>query len=83
MPQYVDEKVAYDSDSNNRRLDAGINVEIGYRKGPLQVQLGYSLGLRNLHQSNPYQPYNHGYDFSQDATYNRVAQLTGTYFFKL
>ena len=83
MPQYVDKKVAYDSDSNNRRLDAGINVGIGYRKGPLQVQLGYGLGLRNLHQNNPYQLYNHGYDFNQDAAYNRVVQLTGTYFFKL
>ena len=64
MPQYVDEKVAYGPDSNNRRLDAGINFGIGYRKGPLQMQLGYGLGFWNLHQDNSYQLYNHGHDHS-------------------
>ena len=83
MPQYVDEKVAYGPDSNNRRLDAGVNFGIGYQRGPLQVQLGYELGLWNLHQNNSYQHYDYGHDFNQDAAYNRVAQLTGTYFFKL
>jgi len=47
----------------------------------VQVQLGYGLGLRNLHQ-----PADNGrvafvHDFGADAAYNRVAQLTGTYFF--
>ena len=39
--------------------------------------------LWNLHQDNSYQHYDYGHDFNQDAAYNRVAQLTGTYFFKL
>ena len=83
MPQYVDEKVDYGPDSNNRRLDAGVNFGIGYQRSPLQMQLGYGLGLWNLHQDNSFQLYNHGYDLNQNAAYNRVAQLTGTYFFKL
>ena len=82
-PQSIDYKVYYDPESNNRRLDAGINLGIGYQRGPLQMQLGYGLGLRNLHQSNSYQLYDYGHDFSQDAAYNRVIQLMGTYFFKL
>jgi len=82
-PQGVDEKVTYGPDSNNRRLDAGVNFGIGYRQGPVQMQLGYGLGLRNLHQSSADQAYDYGHNFYQDAAYNRVAQLTGTYFFKL
>lgn len=82
-PQDVDEKMAYGHDSNNRRLDAGVNFGIGYQWGPLQGQLSYGLGLRNLHQSNSYQVCDYGHDFNQDAAYNRVAQLTATYFFKL
>ena len=81
--QSTDEKVTYGPDSNNRRLDAGVNFGIGYRRGPVQVQLGYGLGLRNLHQSSADQFYDHGHNFYQDAAYNRVVQLTGTYFFKL
>ena len=83
IPQYLDEKVAYGPNSNNCRFDAGVNFGIGYQRGPLQMQLGYGLGFWNLHQDNSYQLYNHGHDFNQDAAYNRVAQLTGTYFFKL
>ena len=82
-PQSVDEKAAYGPDSNNRRLDAGVNFGIGYRRGPVQVQLGYGLGLRNLHQSSADQFYDYGHNFNQDAAYNRVAQLTGAYFFDL
>ena len=82
-PQNFDEKAAYGPDTNNCRLDAGVNVGIGYQQGPLQVQLGYGLGLRNLHQGSSYQLYDYGHNFNQDAAYNRVAQLTGTYFFKL
>ena len=78
-----DGKIHYGPDSNNRRLDAGVNFGIGYQRGPLQMQLGYGLGLRNLHQSNSNQLYYNGHDFNQDAAYNRVMQLTGTYFFKL
>lgn len=78
-----DGKIHYGSDTNNRRLDAGVNFGIGYRRGPVQVQLGYGLGLRNLHQSSANQAYDYGHNFYQDAAYNRVVQLTGTYFFKL
>jgi hypothetical protein len=85
-PYEVAEKIRYGSDAENRRLDAGINFGLGYRSGPLQVQLSYGLGLRNLHEpfsayiisENPYY-----HDFNADHAYNRVAQLTGTYFFKL
>ncbi|MCC3155979.1 PorT family protein [Hymenobacter sp. 15J16-1T3B] len=58
----------------SRRLDAGFNAGIGYRRGPVQLQLGYGLGLLNLYQSSVTdQP-------SIQGGYNRVAQLTGTYF---
>ena len=51
---------------------------------PLQVQLGYGVGLRNLHQSNSAQVYDIGHhNFNQDAAHNRVAQLTAAYFFEL
>lgn len=85
-PYDFDEKVQYGSDTENRRVDAGVNFGLGYRKGPLQVQLGYNLGLRNLHQQSSIHvisenPYYH--NFNADRAYNRVAQLTGTYFFEL
>ncbi|OGX84892.1 outer membrane beta-barrel protein [Hymenobacter glacialis] len=81
----IDEKINFGSNTPNRRLDAGVNFGVGYRQGPMQVQLGYQLGLRNLHRA-PYDgliaefPY---HDFGADAAYNRVVQLTGTYFFEL
>jgi hypothetical protein len=81
-------KLRYGADSENRRLDAGLNFGVGYQHGPLQVQLGYGLGLRNLHQKsnieyiNDSPPYN-THNFNSDAAYNRVVQLTGTYFFEL
>ena len=86
-PQQKPTPVAFDNDmtygpgTENRRLDAGLNFGVGYRQGPLQVQLGYGLGLRNLRQGNDTVFY--GHNFSADAAYNRVAQLTGTYFFSL
>ncbi|GAB3827240.1 outer membrane beta-barrel protein [Hymenobacter jeollabukensis] len=59
----------------SRRFDAGFNAGIGYRRGPVQVQLGYGLGLVNLYQlEGTEQP-------SIQGGYNRGAQLTGTYFF--
>ncbi|MDQ2795014.1 MAG: PorT family protein [Bacteroidota bacterium] len=84
-PYDFDGKIRYGADTENRRVDAGVNFGLGYRKGPLQMQLGYGLGLRNLHQpmkglisENPYY-----HDFNADRAYNRVAQLTATYFFEL
>ena len=84
-PYTFDEKIRYGADTYNVRLDAGANFGIGYRQGPMQVQLGYQLGLRALHRE--YIDYiiaefpDHNFD--ADAAYNRVVQLTGTYFFKL
>ena len=83
----IDERISYGADTNNKGLDVGLNFGVGYRQGPLQVQLGYGLGLLNLHRASPptidpgFSPQFH--DFNGDAAYNRVAQLTGTYFFAL
>ena len=87
-PYDFDEKIRYGADTENRRLDVGVNVGLGYRKGPLQVQMGYGLGLRNLHQptKSNYLLYDYGqpkHNFNADRAYNRVAQFTATYFFKL
>jgi len=83
-PFDFDRQVSYGSSTPNRRFDAGVNFGVGYRQGPLQVQLGYGLGLRNLHQPSAEanaSPIQHNFD--ADAAHNRVAQLTGTYFFSL
>ena len=60
-----------------RRFDAGLTAGVGYRVGPLQMQLGYGLGLIN--QQPEKAP-----AFRDDlpAYYQRVAQLTATYFVK-
>ena len=68
----------YGADTSNRRLDTGVSFGVGYRRGPLQLQLGYGLGLRNLRRS----PAAYGYDTTDAVAYNRVMQLTGTYFFR-
>lgn len=83
VEQPIDERVSYGEGTNNRRLDVGINFGLGYRQGPVQVQLGYGLGLRNLHQPADTGPVDFVHEFGADAAYNRVAQLTGTYFFSL
>ncbi|MGI4883519.1 MAG: outer membrane beta-barrel protein [Janthinobacterium lividum] len=75
--EVVNTTITYGADTDNRRLDAGLNFGVGYRQGPLQVQLGYGLGLRNLHEANE------AYALSAGDAYNRAAQLTATYFFKL
>lgn len=77
------EKISYGSTTTNRRVDAGINFGIGYRQGPVQVQLGYGLGLRNLHQAIEDQLHDFRDRSNASTAYNRVAQLTGTYFFAL
>jgi hypothetical protein len=86
-PYEFSSRVAYGDDTNNRRFDAGLNFGLGYRQGPVQVQAGFGLGLVNLHQETPsfdpgFSPFT-AYNFYNDAAYNRVAQLTGTYFFSL
>ena len=60
-----------------RRLDAGLNAGVGYRAGPVQVQLGYGLGLLNQQPSKA--PAFHD---DLPAYYQRVVQLTATYFVK-
>lgn len=85
-PQDINKTIAYGSGTPNQRLDAGFNVGVGYRQGPVQVQLGYGLGLRNLHSTDGIEyPLGGGlyHNFQGDAAYNRVVQLTGTYFFSL
>ncbi|MDO7850263.1 outer membrane beta-barrel protein [Hymenobacter convexus] len=59
----------------SRRVDAGFNAGVGYRRGPVQVQAGYGLGLVNLYYDKAADRYN------SSSGYNRVAQLTATYFF--
>ena len=86
-PYEFDRRVTYDTDANNLRFDAGLNFGLGYRQGPVQVQAGFGLGLVNLHRDisniDPgFSPFT-AYNFYNDAAYNRVAQLTGTYFFSL
>lgn len=83
----INKQLTYGSDSNNRRFDAGVNFGLGYRQGPVQVQAGFGLGFVNLHREIPnidpgFSPLT-SHNFYNDATYNRVAQLTGTYFFVL
>ncbi len=78
-----DERVSYGNGTNNRRLDVGVNFGVGYRQGPVQVQLGYGLGLRNLHQPAQTSTAGFAHEFGADAARNRVAQFTGTYFFSL
>lgn len=77
----------YGSGTGNQRLDAGLNFGVGYRQGPLQVQLGYGLGLLNLYEASsaplPLSGRDYGRQLGNEVSYNRVAQLTGTYFFSL
>lgn len=63
----INNSVSFGDGHTYRRLDYGFNAGLGYRLGPLQLQAGYGVGLRNMHDT-----YN--------RTYNRVAQLTATYF---
>ncbi|GAB3656521.1 hypothetical protein GCM10027594_29040 [Hymenobacter agri] len=58
-----------------RQFDAGLNAGMGYRKGPVQVQLGYGLGLANL------VPLNSNGSDSGNTARNRVLQLSANYFF--
>ena len=86
-PYEFNNHVSYRPDTNNRRFDAGVNFGLGYRQGPVQVQASFGVGFVNLHREisviDPgFSPFD-SYNFNNDAAYNRVAQLTGTYFFAL
>ena len=76
-----DQYFSFDASSGaivSRRFDAGLNLGVGYRQGPLQVQLGYGLGLINQ------QPAKASYQRDDlPAYYQRVTQLTATYFLKV
>lgn len=58
-----------------RQFDAGLNGGVGYRIGPVQAQLGYSLGLANIVPND-----SNGND-TGDRARNRGFQLAATYFF--
>ena len=58
-----------------RRFDIGANVGMGYRQGPVQVQLGYGFGLSNL------VPLDSDGSDSGEKAQNRVLQLSANYFF--
>ncbi|MCI1187796.1 PorT family protein [Hymenobacter sp. DH14] len=58
-----------------RRFDAGIAGGVGYRLGPVQAQLGYSLGLVNAQPDYP-----DSYQMPNETGYHRSLQLTATYF---
>ena len=62
-------------DARVRRFDAGFNMGVGYRVGPVQVQLGYALGLLNAQPDYPA-----SYQMKNETGYHRNAQLTATYF---
>jgi hypothetical protein len=59
-----------------RRLDAGVNMGVGYKVGAIQAQLGYGLGLGNLvpNDSDGNEP-----DYK---VHNRGFQLSLAYFFE-
>jgi len=82
-----DNRSHYGPGTGNQRLDAGLNIGIGYRQGPLQVQLGYGLGLLNGYKTStellPLGNRDYGRQLSSEIARNRGAQLTGTYFFGL
>jgi hypothetical protein len=86
-PSEFDKQITYGPDTNNRRFDVGVNFGLGYRQGPVQVQASFGLGFANLRREVP--DFDPGfslftmYNFYNDAAYNRVAQLTGTYFLAL
>lgn len=86
-PQEFGGQIAYGAGTANHRLDVGMNFGVGYRQGPLQVQLSYVLGLRNLYQTTePMLGGSNGFAYDRlynETAYNRGAQLTGTYFFSL
>lgn len=58
----------------SRRVDAGLNLGLGFRRDRLQLQASYGLGVVNLY-------YDEVVSYNSRSGYNEAAQLTGTYFF--
>jgi Outer membrane protein beta-barrel domain len=75
--KFANQEEANSDDAYVRQPDLGLNGGIGYKTGPLQAQLGYSLGLSNLvpNDSNGNKP-----DDDLSAK-NRVIQFSLSYFF--
>lgn len=77
--QFADPNSSSGSSSNifatARRFDAGVAGGVGYRRGPVQAQLGYSLGLLNVQPDYPA-----SYRMANETGYHRSLQLTATYF---
>jgi hypothetical protein len=67
---------ANSDDRYSRRFDGGLQAGVGYRLKGLQLQVSYSLGLRNL--AVPYQAYP-GRVFEPTAYYNRAFQVSLSY----
>ncbi|MGI4863561.1 MAG: outer membrane beta-barrel protein [Janthinobacterium lividum] len=61
-----------------RRFDAGFNAGVGYRSGPVQVQLGYGLGLLNVQPDYP-----DSYQVDNTKAHLRTVQLAATYYFPI
>ncbi|WP_201979871.1 outer membrane beta-barrel protein [Hymenobacter rubidus] len=60
-----------------RKFDMGLNGGVGFRRGPVQVQAGYSMGFNNLIPND-----SDGKDVGITAK-NRSIQLAATYLFEL
>lgn len=65
-------------DARVRRFDAGLNLGVGYRVGPVQLQLGYAFGLLNAQPDYPA-----SFQMKNETGYHRNAQLTATYLLPL
>lgn len=71
--QFANEEGDDDDKVYFRSLNAGLNGGIGYKAGPFQAQVGYSLGLTNMLPNN---------DSDDDSSIkDRTAQFSVSYFF--
>lgn len=72
--EFVKQEGTDNTKSYYRRLDAGATFGVGYKTGPIQVQLGYGLGLSNL------LPNDRDNREPENKVFNRNLQLNLTYF---
>jgi hypothetical protein len=66
--EIADDEIPY------RGIDAGLNVGVGYRTGPVLLDVGFQLGLANV------APNIEGFDASDFTSQNRVIYLSLSYF---
>ncbi len=76
--RYVFYSTSKDTRFHSRRLDAGLQVGLGYRVGNMLVQAGYSLGLRNVGADDQYD-----YGNGQTETYDGPVYRNRTFHFSL